>query len=326
MPSAVRQLTGAWRHVYASAVGFSGGTCVGLVGWGGAQFIIPGMTHPLMGLSQLAATGVSLCSLSCSTVTSAASFIANDSVSISTAAAIAIPSIASARIGARWAARMPDDVLQLAFNAASVILIPTHFLVQRNAAHRLECTVNPNVPPHAEAARSQQAKQVQLEQQQQQQQQQRELQQPQHQQPEPELQPYHGDSALSLTHGAFGCISGIISAIMGVGGLPLTMSYLTAFTALPHHIVQGTAILSVAPSAITSALSRASVIPPATAVAVSCGAMCGASLGASIALRTSEDRLRGLYMLSLVILGGRSVVGATRNLASIWARRTRHRG
>ena len=128
---------------------------------------------------------------------------------------------------------------------------------------------------------------------------------------------------LVVGHCAFGCVSGLVSAIMGIGGLPLTMSYLTAVVGLPHHLVQGTAQLAVAPSAITSAVSRLHVVPAASAAAVTVGAMCGASVGASVALRTSEERLRELYMLSLVVLGGRSVVAAGRNLTSIWQRRGR---
>ena len=99
------------------------------------------------------------------------------------------------------------------------------------------------------------------------------------------------------------------------------MSYLTAFTSLPHHLVQGTAVLAVAPSVLTSALSRVHVVPPATAAAVAVGAMGGAAAGASCALHTPEERLRDLYMLSLVVLGGRSFVRAGHNLKSIWARR-----
>ena len=126
-------------------------------------------------------------------------------------------------------------------------------------------------------------------------------------------------SSTLAMHSAFGCVSGVISAIMGVGGLPLTMSYLTVCTPLPHHLVQGTAVLAVAPSAITSALSRVSVIPPVSAAAVTAGAMGGAAVGASAALRTPEEQLRQLYIASLVVLGGRSFVRASQNLRSIWA-------
>ena len=104
---------------------------MGLVGWGGAQFIIPGMTHPLMAHSQLAATGISLCSLSVSTVTGAVKFVMSDHADLVTAAIMAVPAMLTARLGARLAARLPDDVLSLCFNAASVLLIPTHFFVQQ---------------------------------------------------------------------------------------------------------------------------------------------------------------------------------------------------
>jgi uncharacterized membrane protein YfcA len=299
--SSSSELTGVWRHAFSGFVGFSGGACVGLVGWGGAQFIIPGMSGSLMNLPQLAATGVSLCSLSLGTCMSSVKFAMTDNVSISTAVAIALPSVAAARIGSRLAARMSDDALSLAFNAASVVLIPIHFLVQRHA---------------------QQTQEQRLER--------RLSEQPSHHPPVPAPPDAHSPSSLSLSglaqtldpkHFCFGCVSGVISAIMGVGGLPFTMSYLTAFTPLPHHMLQGTAALAVAPSVLTSALSRIHVVPPATAAAVTAGAVCGSFVGASVALRLSEERLRELYMLSLVLLGGRSFVAGAYNLRNIWARR-----
>ena len=50
------------RHLYAITVGFVAGGTVGTVGWGGAQVIVPSLTanHSLAGLTQFAASGVSL--------------------------------------------------------------------------------------------------------------------------------------------------------------------------------------------------------------------------------------------------------------------------
>ena len=284
------------RYARAGLVGFSGGACVGLVGWGGAQFIIPGMT--MMGHSQLAATGISLCSLSLSTVTGAAKFVASDNACLATAAAMALPSVITARIGTRMAARIPDQTLQLAFNGASLLLIPTHFLVQRNAvkqAAALEADAATACPATGDLAPTAC--------------------------PTTAQRPVSLSAAELLSHGTFGCLSGVISAVMGVGGLPLTMSYLTAFTSLPHHDIQGTAVLAVAPSAMTSAISRLHVVPKGTMIAVATGAMAGAMVGASVALRTSEARLRELYMASLVVLGGRSFVSAGINLRNLRAAR-----
>ena len=286
MSKSAPELSGLQRHAFAGAVGLAAGTTVGLVGWGGAQFIIPGMTHPLMAHSQLAATGISLCSLSVGTMASSVKFLSANSSDILTAATMAIPAMASARLGARLASRMRDDVLQLCFNGASVLLIPTHFFVQQRRK-----LLDDQKTPQQRSSR------------------------------EDGDQLAVREVAVVLQHIGFGCISGLLSAIMGVGGLPITMSYLTLYTSLPHHHVQGTAVLSVAPSAVISAASRWDVIPPATAAIVTAGAMTGATIGASIALRTSEERLRDLYMLSLALLGGRSVVAASRNLVSIWRRR-----
>ena len=72
---------------------------------------------------------------------------------------------------------------------------------------------------------------------------------------------------------------------------------------------------------VTSAISRLHVVPLVTAGVVTLGAASGAVLGARIALSTSEERLRELYMASLLLLGGRSFVSAGHNLRSMWARR-----
>jgi uncharacterized membrane protein YfcA len=104
---------------------------------------------------------------------------------------------------------------------------------------------------------------------------------------------------------------------MGVGGLPLTVTYLTVFhPELPHHIVQGTAMVSMIPSIITSAVSYAASghTPLAIAGALTCGSSAGALFGASVALRLSDETLRSVYMASLVVLGGRSLVAACRNV------------
>ena len=51
------------------------------------------------------------------------------------------------------------------------------------------------------------------------------------------------------------------------------------------------------------------------------GAATRARRAASVALRTSEERLRQLGMLSLVVLGGRSCVGAGGPLRTMWLAR-----
>lgn len=298
----------ARENAFATAVGFSGGACVGLVGWGGAQFIIPGVAY--MGHSQLAAAGVSLCSVSVSSISGAAKFMASDSVSPSHALGMAVPAVITARFGSVLAKRLTDVQLQLAFNGLSAALIPTYLAVQHYAQNRdaeTEAAQDAAAPlrrtltEHRALHRSADAE------------------------CDAEARGPAGLASrllpLRAQDMAFGALSGVLSSLVGVGGLPIAMSYLTVSTDLPHHLVQGTAVLAVAPSVLVSALSRLSVIPVVTTVAVCGGAACGASAGASVALRTSEERLRQLFMLSLVVLGGRSFVGAVGNLRTMWLAR-----
>jgi len=124
-------LAGLQRHCFAGVVGFAGGATLGLVGWGGGQMIIPGMTHQYMALNQLAATGVSLFSLSLSSISSSVRFATSDSACLVTAASIAIPSIVTARFGTQLASRLSNDALEFAFNSLSLVMIPTHLYIQQ---------------------------------------------------------------------------------------------------------------------------------------------------------------------------------------------------
>jgi uncharacterized membrane protein YfcA len=273
-------LAGTSRYLGACCIGVGAGLTLGTVGWGGAQVIIPTLTHPMMGLTQLAASGVSISSLSFAVLTSSSQFARADSADLQTAAAIAIPSMFGARIGVKIASRMSGEVHALVFNGMSVALIPIHFLVQRWRAG-LEDKDEKRATSEADKAL---------------------------------------DFPRLVQHGCFGIFGGVLSAIMGVGGLPITMTYLTvACTDLPHHFAQGTAMISVAPSVITAAASHAMSghTPLALAACVACGSMVGSTVGAKIALSLDEDQLRTLYMTSLVLLGGRSFVAATRNIARL---------
>ena len=71
------------------------------------------------------------------------------------------------------------------------------------------------------------------------------------------------------------------------------------------------------PSILVSAASRIHSIPFQAAVSVAIGAMLGGYGGAQIALNLTEEQLRHVYMTSLVVFGGRSVVGAGRNIRNI---------
>jgi uncharacterized membrane protein YfcA len=319
--------------------------------------IIPGMTHPTMAMSQLSATGISLSSLSVSVVTSGFHFLQEDRVAVETALAIAIPSILSARLGTVLAHRLSGEALSLIFNGSSLLLIPTHFFIQERKRRRqhkqqqqgeemesepepdqggrdtsnnsIQHHNNPSPPP------------------------------PPHQQqpngpptptasnnePPPKFQATFFSSAkqqqpanhhllrlgdenkerMILQHATYGILAGLISSLMGVGGLPLTMSYLTECTDLPHHVVQGTAPCALVPSIVTSAVSRRGAIPFRMASLVAGGAVVGGWTGSQIALQTSEEQLRQFYMMSLILFGSRSMMAAGQNVRNLWKLRSKER-
>ena len=255
---------GPGRYLAAGGIGLAAGATLGVVGWGGAQVIKPTLTSPLLGCTHLQATATSLFSLSVAVVSGASQFVGGGSASLTLAAAIALPSMAGARWGSRLAGRLSPDALALIFNGGSVMLLPTHFWIQnRRRAQQQEETDEAQQGALASAA------------------------------------PHDGDSDAAATeaglaaataqllepaalagHCAFGFSAGVLSALMGVGGLPVVMSYLTIASPLPHHLIQGTAMCAVAPSVLTSSLThvQSGATPLRVAAAVTCGSVTGAAL------------------------------------------------
>mmetsp|Transcript_47762 Transcript_47762/g.53217 ORF Transcript_47762/g.53217 Transcript_47762/m.53217 type:complete len:151 (+) Transcript_47762:376-828(+) len=119
-------------------------------------------------------------------------------------------------------------------------------------------------------------------------------------------------------HISFGLLLVTLSSLMGVGGLPFAMSYVTECChhsmLLNHQYVQGTAVCAVVPSVLMSALSRIRTVPLLTVGCVATGATMGSSIGAGLALQLDPVTLHQLFMGSLLLFGGRSTIGAIRNL------------
>lgn len=281
------------RHLYAFGAGVAAGSTVGTVGWGGAQVLIPSLTakvSSLAGYSQLSATGISLTSLSTSTFTSGYKFWNEGQVHVPFAMMIGLPAVFSARLGTLLARRLSGDALALIFNACSIVLIPTHFWIQDRAKHRRQ---QKQQPLHHQEQEQHTNKKVEA------------------------MSGFYDvreNPAILFQFVSFGFFQGILSSLMGVGGLPLSMSYLTEMTNLDHHCVQGTAVCAVLPSILTSAASRVHAIPLAPAGFVCFGAIIGGYGGAKLALSLSNDQLHYLYMGSLLVFGGRSMVGALINI------------
>jgi uncharacterized membrane protein YfcA len=103
------------RNLYAFTVGTAAGCAVGLCGWGGARVIIPSMSLPVSfaNYSQLSAAGISLSSLSVSTLSSGYRFWEKYRIHLPMMLAIGIPAVLSARVGSRIAKKLSGDTLAL---------------------------------------------------------------------------------------------------------------------------------------------------------------------------------------------------------------------
>ena len=211
------------RHAYAVGVGTAAGITSGLVGWGGAQIVIPSMSYPspLASYSQLSATGISLSSLSLSSISSGYRFWSDNQVNIPMALSIGLPAVVSARVGSHIAKKLSGNALELFFNGFSLLLIPTHLWIQKIRSERDELDVvdidkdkedtasKTRIEDTTSSLRlvSDTAS----------------IQATSNSCSITSITDAVRNNPLTLQHSSFGVFSGILSSLMGVGGLPLTM-------------------------------------------------------------------------------------------------------
>jgi uncharacterized membrane protein YfcA len=113
-------------------IGLAAGLFGGLVGLGGGVVMIPLMVR-VAGLRQQQAHGTSLVALVFTGFAGAVTYATRGAVDLAAAAALAIPAVATARIGARWAHALPEWQLKRAFGAflvfVTALLVAKPFLV-----------------------------------------------------------------------------------------------------------------------------------------------------------------------------------------------------
>jgi uncharacterized membrane protein YfcA len=119
------------------------------------------------------------------------------------AASIAAPSIIGARAGVVIAQRLSSEVLALIFNGMSVILIPTHFFVQQYREQNPHQKTNEQ--SHEKEIKTVSATSL----------------------SSFSLSSLAPPPPIYLQHATYGVCAGVLSALMGVGGAPLTMSYVS---------------------------------------------------------------------------------------------------
>jgi uncharacterized membrane protein YfcA len=108
--------------VTALFIGLGAGSLGGLVGVGGGVVMIPLMVA-VLGLGQHRAHGTSLAALVFTGLAGAIAYSTRGHVDVAAAAALALPAVATARFGARYAHALPEWQLKRSFGAFLVVII-----------------------------------------------------------------------------------------------------------------------------------------------------------------------------------------------------------
>jgi len=249
----------------AAALGGVAGFGTGLLGWGAAQLVVPGLASASIGGSALAAAGGSSVALCGIATVSAVKLGSDGAVDLALAAAVGVPAMLMAPLGARAAARVASSTLTTGFNALTLVLVPlqAHVMLARIRGH--------DTAPGADEGAKQR-------------------------------------SGGPAQHSGFGTVLGFGCGVLGVGGLPFIITYLTAATDASHATIIGTTFAAAAPTVAASALSHiaAGHVPRALLLPLVGSAAAGACAGSSLALHVPDHVLQTMFVASLGAAGVRA--------------------
>ena len=113
---------------------------------------------------------------------------------------------------------------------------------------------------------------------------------------------------------AFGYLTGVLSALLGVGGGIFMVPALVLVANFDQQTAQATSLLVVLPTAIvaTQKLRRAGIGNPALSLRIGTLGVVGGALGALLALHLSGNVLRYAFASLLLVVGARLLNDARR--------------
>jgi uncharacterized membrane protein YfcA len=104
---------------------------------------------------------------------------------------------------------------------------------------------------------------------------------------------------------AFGAVTGVVSALFGVGGGTVMVPFMTIVLDLSQHTAEGTSLLVIIPTAVAgvAAHRRHQRIGLHNVVLLAAGGVLGSLAGASAALGIEGDVLRQMFGVLLALVG-----------------------
>jgi uncharacterized protein len=122
------------------------------------------------------------------------------------------------------------------------------------------------------------------------------------------------DAGLVVFLVVFGCATGVLSALLGVGGGIFMVPALVLVAGFTQQTAQATSLLVILPTAIvaTHRLRRAGIGDAALSVRIGVLGILGGAVGALLALQLPGEALRYVFAALLVTVGLRMLVDSRR--------------
>jgi uncharacterized protein len=264
------------------------GTLGGVLGMASGIFVVPALTL-LFGIDIRHAVGVSLISVIACSCGSAASAMENRLTNVRLAILLEIGTALGALTGVVLGGIFPSSVLYLLF--AAILLLSAHQMIRkRKAASSAE---DIEIPPDRWAVGLRLNSSY----------------------PEPITKQ---EIAYSITRVWLGLIlmygAGAVSALLGIGSGVLKVPAMDSALRLPIKVSSATSNFMIGVTAAASAgifYVRGDIFPK-VAAPVALGSICGAYLGTKILIRTSNERIRTLFIVVLLMLAVKMFFAALR--------------
>lgn len=114
-----------------------------------------------------------------------------------------------------------------------------------------------------------------------------------------------------------GIVTGILSALFGVGGGIIMVPFMVLALEKSPHLAEGTSLLVIVPTAIAGVVAhqRRGYVSFKDAAVLAIGGIGGAYLGAWLAHRLDPDALQRLFGAFVLVMGARLVLRGYRETA-----------
>jgi uncharacterized membrane protein YfcA len=272
--------------LFVCLMSLAAGILGGMLGMAAGIFVVPALTL-VFGIDIRYAVGASLVSVIACSCGSAASAMENRLTNVRLAILLEIATTLGALTGVVLAGIFPSSALYLLFSV--ILLISAHQMFRKRKHSRFGEDLES--PPGRWAASLRLNSSY----------------------PEPIL---NQEIAYTVTRVWLGMIlmygAGAVSSLLGIGSGVLKVPAMDSALRLPIKVSSATSNFMIGVTAAASAgiyYVRGDILPK-VAAPVALGSICGAYLGAKILMRTSNDRIRTLFIIVLLAMAAKMFLAA----------------